>query len=498
LRKTNKFWKEELDRAFENQEDPELKPDIKMRISAVAQVDQLLETAEENVNPFWVRQLEFRFPPYSTQEDQQDRLDYWASVTHLLERFGHYVNGMAVSFSPHDVNEETIEFDETLARILHATQNVRSLKIYGGIYHDLRVYGRVDLRHYFRANLNQLPELPHLRYLSLYFDMIEWTGRLLSKLVADPTQLKGLSLTSLYEAQPSEEVVLALRSFTSLKRLNIVGGLVELFQYLGSVATSRPPLERIELLLHEDVDNELDGAVFREVLQMLNSFGDSLKTLGLDVMGKKIPDGFNQGFPLPGVRLSKLQHIDLCSCQRVLEMVLLIEAPLKTLRMDLPNPLNENHFAYGHLDWRALGHFGSTLQELDVSGVGRGMNEHDFYELTINLPNLRVIKFQDIHIETLEHLFRLSSLKRLESFHVEFEWRVPLEDSTRGFELVDRKIDGKPSIWEEMPFLQEFSLKGEIRDEDDGNPRARREKVVTCVRGKPVQITLLDRRYRVW
>jgi len=251
----------------------------------------------------------------------------------------------------------------------------------------------------------------------------------------------------------------------------------------------RPPLENLSLSIPEDDDVELDGPVFSTVLQTLNSFSDSLKTLSLDLMGKKLASGFPQRFLLPGVRLKKLEHMILWQCEKVRSMILLMDAPIKRLRMGYPNP-----YPGGCFDWRALGHYGSTLEELDVCGVGRGMEEYDYYELSINLPNLRIIKLEDIKLQTLEHLFNLSSLKKLNSFYADFGYNS-LEESARGFALVEQKLNENPTVWELFPSLQEFSVVGETRDEDDENPRARREKVVTCVRGKPVQIILKGRRY---
>jgi len=300
-------------------------------------------------------------------------------------------------------------------------------------------------------------------------------------------------LISLFEDQPSEEVADALGTFKNLKNLEINGKLAEVCEYLGSVATARPSLEGIRLSLPELRDQrDLDGPVFRQVLEMLNSFNDSLTTLALGVAGKKLPEGFEQGLPLSGVRLPKLQSISLWNCQGVLPMVFLIEAPLKTLTMNLPDPFH----GFERFDWRALGHYGPTLEELDVSGVGRGMAENDFYALTINLPNLRVIKLRGIEFATLELLFRLSSLKKLNSFLAGFRHNS-LEDSARGFELVEQKINENPRVWEMLPSLQEFSLGGEIRPANDADPRARKTKVVTCEKGKAVQIRVLDLRYIV-
>jgi len=476
-----------MDRAFENQDDPDLKPKISFKILSIEQLDELLENEDENVNPFWVRELRFEYGSANRIWNQLE--EYWTKVIQLMERYGYHVHRINVDF---DAVFITLEFQESLVRMLRATRNLRSLKVNGGVYASEK---RLDeLSDHFRTNLHQLPELSQLKHLSFWSSCVHWPGSLLTKLVADPAQLKSLSLMSLYGGQPSKEVALALRAFTNLKCLEIKGKLLEISQYLESVSTSRPPLERIRLeISDDDDDDEMDGPVFREVLLTLNSFSDSLKTLSLNAMMKKLPDGFDQGFPLPGVRLAKLQHLGLDNCEEVHTMVLLIEAPLKTLIMNLPDPLHEI-FNSEHFDWRALGHCGSTLEELDVSGVGQGMNEHDFYALTINLPNLRIIKFQDINLSTLEHLFRLNSLKKLDSFHADFG-RNSLEDSTRGFELVEQKLNGKPSIWEEMPFLKEFNVQGEIRPEYDDDQRARKRKVVTCVRGKAVEVRVLDRRY---
>jgi len=141
-----------VDLAFENEDNAQLKPFIIMKINSVARVDQLLETAEENVNPFWVRELRFVYNSHNLGQDELE--EYWDKVTQLMERCGHHVHGIKVDFNERG---QTFEFEECLLRVLHATPILKSLEIVGGLYDDDE---RLDqLSDYFRAHMHQLPEL---------------------------------------------------------------------------------------------------------------------------------------------------------------------------------------------------------------------------------------------------------------------------------------------------------------------------------------------------
>jgi len=488
LRETNKFWKQELDRAFENEDDPELKPCIQMSIDSVAEVDQLLEIAEEHVNPFWVREVEFtiwfRDEDQNEEDFQNNQQEYWPKILQLLARCGHHLHRLCVDFT--DCNGELFEFEDTLVRILHAVPNVRNLRIEGGVYvgHERSN----DLQRYFRANTHRLPALPQLIHLDLTSNGIKWTGPLLSKLVTDPKQLKFLSLKSKEGDELSSELAFAVGAFTSLKHLDIEGTLEEVSQYLGSVASApRPPLEKIKLSMALPGNlqgGQINAPEVRSVLQELNKFRDSLTTLELEVWGPTRPNGYDPGFPLAGVRLPKLKTLHLLADPVVLPLILMIDAPLTTLIVtNLPDPF----------DWPAfytkLGHFGSTRQELNVDVIdGRlRMNENDYYALSINLPNLRTIKLNDITFATLKPLFHLSPLKKLEYFYVKLG-HPTLEDSTRAFEHVDRKLNQNPGVWQVIPSLQKFCVEGYIRDDDDDNPRAIKRKTVTCTKDKGSEV----------
>jgi len=93
-----------VDRAFENEDDPDLKPKILSQIIYTEQLDQLLENEDDNVNPFWVRELRFECEindELLDQEDEEIRAfveEYWAKVIQLLERYGHHVHRIDVDF----------------------------------------------------------------------------------------------------------------------------------------------------------------------------------------------------------------------------------------------------------------------------------------------------------------------------------------------------------------------------------------------------------------
>jgi len=178
-----------VDRAYENEEDPNLKPDITLKIFYDEEMDELLENEDGNVNPFCVRELRFEYCSYG-QPDLEDLEEYWGKVIQILERFGHHVHRISMEV---EKSWRAFPFEGILVSILRATPNLRSLLIEGA-YTGRRSLDR--LRDYFQANLHQLPELSHLKYLSLGSSCVCWTGPLLSKLVADPRQLKYLSLDS--------------------------------------------------------------------------------------------------------------------------------------------------------------------------------------------------------------------------------------------------------------------------------------------------------------
>jgi len=495
LRKTNKFWKEELDRAFENEEDPELKPDIKININTVAQLDELLEIGEENDYPFHVRELEF-CPSENREEEDGGHLDeYWTKVIQLMERCGHQVHRISLKFPG------TFVFEDVLIRILRATRNVRCLEIFGAatLYDPFPIEARVvPLRHYFRNNSHQLPQLPCLQYLSLTSASVCWTGPLLHKLVAHPEKLKALSLKSINWSQPSVEVTFALRTFTNLKRLEIQGIFAEVLQYLGTVAMApQPPLKRIELCIKEDVPRDypqIHARGVRSIVQELDNFG-SLTTFTLQLDGTLDDEGLDQVLPMPGVRLPKLQSIHLNNVfSDIFPLVFRIDAPLKTLKVDTFEPFSWQVF------YSSLAHFGSTLEELTVHiedyfrsfDSSLRMDADDYHALTINLPNLRVIQLHNIGPETLEPLFHLSLLNKLESFDVEFGY-CSLNESNSAFELVNQNLNANPSVWQVMPSLRRFSVGVPVRN--DGGRQVKKQ-VVSCVRGETVQTRVCD--YLLW
>jgi len=490
LRKTNKLWKQEMDHAFENEDEPQLKPDVQIQFNTAAQLDPFLENAQGHLNPFFIRELNFK---YSYDEDRNHFEEYWTKALQLLERHGHHVNGIAVDFV--DEEGEAFEFEDYLVRMLGTVVNLKSLRIEGGVHND-NPECMNELRNYFRANSHLLPELHNLKHLRLSFDSIEWTGPLVSKLVADPTQLKSLSMESTFGGEPCWELKYILRGFTNLTHLEIKGKLVEVSQYLESVAAApRPPLKRIQLKAPEDC-GLVNGPGLRSLFQQLEKFGDSLQHLDLVVWGRPLAltNGFDQEFPLAGRSFPNLHSLDLDTWHpEVFQWVLKIEAPLKRLTVNRRT---------NRLDWQAfysnLGQFGSTLQELvfynDSEAADLRMNQSDIHAISDNLPNLRVIKCHGISLEAVEHLFSLRSLNKLNYFHVDFGHNS-LDISSRGFELVEQKLNENPSIWQVMSSLREFSVEGEIRPENDADPRARKRKIVSCVRGENAKCRILDRRY---
>jgi len=371
-----------VDRAYENEDDPWLKPDIQMHLNSEDRLDELLENADDdNVNPFYVREV--ALGPAVFLEGQA-RLDYWTRVLQVLARFGHHIRRLSVDFKDQnneallDDNpfldfdfldeEQVFEFEDTLITMLRSTRHVRNLKIVGArLVHDNRLE---DLRRYFIANSNQLPELPELKYLSLESHCVKWTGPLLSKLVPDPAQLQALSLKSVHGwySEPSEDVAVALGTFNNLKQLKIGRVSEEVSEYFGAIAASpQPPLETIELRTPIDVTT-----AFKSMVQQLNQFRDSLKHLTLKVRGIHYPGLQPERF-LPGarVRLPNLTSMDLDIAEKVLPIVSTLDGPLKKLTLRLwtnTHPFNFRGF------YSNLARFGATLEELNVKiGYERGI-----------------------------------------------------------------------------------------------------------------------------
>jgi len=361
---------------------------------------------------------------------------------------------------------------------------LRICRTYGYLNDDERL-GQV--REYFRANSNLLPELPHLKYLTIESGSLNWTAPLISKLVADPTQLEGLSLEALNE--PSEELKAVLLSFTNLKHLEIKGlEEREVFQYLESVATA-PLLLPLETIKMRMAIIDLSSTEFSSIVGLLNHFCDTLTTLKLNVRGTVRPNGFDQELPMAAVSLAKVKSIELDISEEVLPLVSMIEAPLKklTVRMSSRDVFDWPSF------YSNLGRFGATLEELSLNilfGRGIWMDENDYNALAINLPNLRFIELHNISFATLEPLFRLNSLKKLTSFNVVFGGDS-LYDSTQAFALVDRKLIENPSAWQVLPSLQRFSVHGDARDVND-DPRVRKRKIMTCARGESVHCRIFS------
>jgi len=264
-----------------------------------------------------------------------------------------------------------------------------------------------------------------------------------------------MNLRNSPETDPDPAVGTALATFSNLQKLDVYGVFRVVLAYLEGAARAGPPVKELGLKFH---DNQMDLQRFSSVL---SAFQESLEQLDIWSFAWEL---LSEEFDLEAVTLPKLKELSFEGHGQVLIPFLQrIQAPLTRLSATFLDTVNRPAF------YRTLDRFGETLVGLKMYGclyrndIPLEMNEEDYHDIRINLPNLRVLCLYDV-TGSLQPIFQLKSLT---SFHVSFN-RVEMEWSTRAFELVGRVIEESPSVWEMMPLLQQFSVKGNAPDGEEG------------------------------
>jgi len=157
LRKTNVFWKQQLDLAYETHPSQETleASNIRTAFRSVARINKFMEQMESHPgNPFVGRRLTISYIPILPVQHLRD---YYGRVAQLVGRFGEYVHMLQLGYPE---NLAQLEIEESLSAILQHTPNLRGLKI--------NDRARTDDDDRLRdANPNIFPRLVHLKSLTV-------------------------------------------------------------------------------------------------------------------------------------------------------------------------------------------------------------------------------------------------------------------------------------------------------------------------------------------
>jgi len=461
LRKTNVFWKEQLDLAYQTHPEQATLPAarIKTVFKRSEQIEDFLEEMESHPgNPFIGRnvKISYHFPmafngDLDEEDNDEEHSAFHVPVVQLMERFGKQLHTLHLQFD----NEGDFEVEEFLSAILRFTPNLQGFKIQEGFYFDQE-------RDHITTNL--LPKLAHLKTLEVETGTNFLTGSLFSSL-CDPKTIQRLTLKlHLHISYKADPVASAhLSRFTNLRGLSISGSSLDVWDNVEALLLAGSPLRKLGVHFSQ---SEIDFPRFGLALAHIQ---DSLEQLTLSADVSSSIWLFADNFDCDVIQLPKLTQLSLKGTKAAVVPILWhIAAPLrKVIVMFSDYELNWQKF------FMTLARFGETVAEIQITGVTfqpKRMDAKDYDQLRAALPRLRELKILNMQ-GILEPVFCISSLTR---FIVNFN---EVEDSARAFELVDRVLKAKTTIWEIMPALQEFIVEGQVEGEEE-------RKVVKHVRSK--------------